>query len=324
MGIQDWFEKRKTAKQRKENEAEKRLSEIDENIKRVEDMNKKINQTSTIDPRLYVLGKLKEYEASSTARRVELMEHMMVKNQANEILSAYEEQNPGFRESLRVDINPEEQKREQEKMEKQRRRQEYIKTHPYAQIMEELLKHVKAKEEGKGNVYSGTSRESILAQYRMDNGSSIDNNIFIPYICELAQAGCDFETDVPKDLVDDETIKIIRYRMEPLEEQVYRREIQYLGKNSLKILHNLGIIDLNNYLSEFDFIKEDWFEPYKEKVCIGGKGFRRKFEYTGKIISTEEQIDSIRSDAEKEYSTDKTITTLPKEYEKFIQASNTR
>lgn len=98
MGIQDWLEKRKTAKQkkeidRKERKAKERLSEMDERIKHLEDMFQETSKTSSIDPRHYVLRKLGEYEESSTTGRVSMMEDNMVRNQAKKILSEYEKQN---------------------------------------------------------------------------------------------------------------------------------------------------------------------------------------------------------------------------------------
>lgn len=289
MGIQDWLEKRKTAKQkkeidRKEREEKERLSEMDERIKHLKDMFQETSQTSSIDPRLDVLRKLDQYEASSTARRVELMEHRMVKNRANEILSAYEEQNPGFRESLRVDINPEEQKREQEKMEKQRRRQEYIKTHPYAQIMEELLKHVKAKEEGKGNVYSGTSRESVLAQYRYDNDREVAEddklNMFVAYMYEIEKCGGSLD-DIPNSL---------REHLKERKESLY--DLEDFIENGIQRMHYFEIIDRDGIDS-------------LEHISFTNPNLMKN-NYDGYSFNT---VD---------------LSTLPKGYEKFINAGNTR
>ena len=288
MGIQDWLQKREIANEAKKRERKSReiQEQLDSIGERLESSKQELSQTSSIDPRLDLLRQLDEYEESSTARSVAMMEHAMVQNQAKKILSANEEQNPGFIESLRVDINPEEQKREQEKMEKQRKRQEYIKTHPYAQIMEELLKHVKAKEEGKGNVYSGTSRESILAQYRYDNDRKVDEadklDMFVTYMYEIEKCGGNLD-DIPNSL---------REHLNEIKESQYG--LEDFIEMGIQFMHYFEIIDRNG-IENLEYI--NFSNPHLMK-----NNYDKKFS----LLNT---VD---------------LSILPKEYEKFINAGNTR
>ena len=129
-----------------------------------------------------------------------------------------------FKSDLKEDVNTEEILK---KVEIEEKKKEYIKNHPYAKILDELMEYANTKQ------FYGTSEESVFAQYKI--ASIID--------------------------IRAQKAKFVSGAKSIFECEINGEKIMYGRQHAewvLKVLHRLGIIDLSNNLSEFDHMRDNY------------------------------------------------------------------